>query len=450
MMLRSFAVLWLLVLAGCASGSQPSLPYMRADNAIRAINATGAGKITHVIYVVQENRSFDNLFQGYPGANTVSSGKNSNNQTIALQPSSLKNVYIIDHSAYAMFSACNGTSGLPGTNCQMNGFNNEGSYGGGQNPQYVYVPHSESKPYFDMAHEWVVGDNMFQSQLDESFVGHQYVIAAQAQSSVDLPDSYFWGCEGGPSDVVSTITQDRNPDGPTQQACFDYTTLGDELDAAKLTWRFYAPKYGNDAGGNGGTWSAYQAIRHIFNGKDWKKDVISPNWRFLTDVRAGKLANFTWITPECAASDHLECGGGYGPSWVAAIVNTVGKSKFWDSTAIFVQWDDWGGFYDHVAPPYEDNDGVGFRVPLLVISPYAKENYVSHTQYETASVLRFAEDLYGLKQMAAADTRANSPADSFDFTQNPRPFKKIAAPHPARFFIHHNFGASSYFAPDYE
>ena len=85
-----------------------------------------------MIYVVQENRSFDNLFQGYPGANTVSSGKNSNNQTIALQPSSLKNVYIIDHSAYAMFSACNGTSGLPGTNCQMNGFNNEGSYGGGR------------------------------------------------------------------------------------------------------------------------------------------------------------------------------------------------------------------------------------------------------------------------------------------------------------------------------
>ncbi|HEY1881798.1 MAG TPA: alkaline phosphatase family protein [Candidatus Cybelea sp.] len=450
MMPRSFAVISLLSFAGCASGAQPPLPYMRAGSALKATNATGAGKIAHVIYVVQENRSFDNLFQGYPGADTVSSGKNSYNQTIALKPSSLKNIYIIDHSAGAMFAACNGTSGLPGTNCRMNGFNNEGSYEGGQNPEYVYVPHRESKPYFDMAHEWVVGDNMFQSQLDESFVGHQYVIAAQAQSSVNLPDSYLWGCAGGPSDVVSTITQDRSPYGPAQQACFDYTTLGDELDAAHLTWRFYAPRYGNDAGGNGGTWSAYQAVRHIFDGKDWKKDVISPNWRFLTDVRAGKLANFTWITPECAESDHLECGGGYGPSWVSAIVDTVGQSKFWDSTAIFVQWDDWGGFYDHVAPPYEDYDGVGFRVPLLVISPYARKNHVSHTRYETASVLRFAEDLYGLKQMAAADARANSPADSFDFTQNPRPFVKIAAPYPAHFFIRHNFGASSYFAPDYE
>ena len=86
-----------------------------------------------------------------------------------------------------------------------------------------------------------------------------------------------------------------------------------------------------------------------------------------------------------------------------------------------MQWDDWGGLYDHVAPPYEDYDGLGFRVPLLVISPYAKKNYVSHVQYETASVLRFAEDLYGLTQMAAADTRANSPAD-------PSTSRRIRAP----------------------
>ncbi len=87
--------------------------------------------------------------------------------------------------------------------------------------------------------------------------------------------------------------------------------------------------------------------------------MITPNWKFITDVRAGKLANFTWITPVCDDSDHVNCGGGYGPSWVAALVNAVGKSKFWDSTAIFVQWDDWGGLYDHVPPPYADYDGLG-------------------------------------------------------------------------------------------
>jgi phospholipase C len=446
---HSLVPLAFFLIAGCVAGTQASLPYMRSGDAVRALNGTGAGKITHVVYIVQENRSFDNLFQGYPKANTVSQGMNSSGKAITLEPSSLKNVYIIDHSAYSMFDACNGTGSLPGTNCRMNGFNNEPTYGGPSNPQYVYVPHSESKPYFDMAHEWVVADNMFQSQLDESFVAHQYVIAAQAQSSVDLPDG-LWGCAGGSGDQVSTITQQRNPAGPPQQACFDYSTLGDELDKAGLSWHFYAVRYGNDAGGNGGTWSAYQAVRHVFYGKDWKRDVISPNWRFITDVRKGYLSNFTWITPECAESDHLECGGGFGPSWVSAIVNTIGASKFWDSTAIFIQWDDWGGFYDHVAPPFEDYDGNGFRVPLLVISPYAKKGHVSHVQYETASVLRFAEDLYGLGQLSAADTRATSPAgDCFDFSQSPRAFLKIKAPYPANFFVHHRFD-SSYFAPDYE
>ena len=173
------------------------------------------------------------MFQGFPGADTVSSGPNSSGQTITLQPVSLKTVYEIDHSAFAMFDACDGTGSVPGTNCKMDGFNNEPSYGGPNNPQYAYVPHSESKPYFDMAREWVVADRMFQSQLDESFVAHQYVIAAQAQASVDLPARCIWGCGGGNVRRGSTITQQRSPYGPEQLACFDYTTLGDELDNAQ-------------------------------------------------------------------------------------------------------------------------------------------------------------------------------------------------------------------------
>ena len=315
------------------------------------LNATGAGKITHVVYIVQENRSFDNLFQGYPGADTVSSGKDSHGKTITLQPFTLGRAYDIDHSAQAMFAACNGTGKLPGTKCRMNGFNKEGDWGGPVNPEYVFVPHRESKPYFDMAHEWVLADRMFQSQLDESFVAHQYIIAAQADWSVDLPAGQ-WGCGASRYDKVSTITVDRNPDGRKIKPCYDYQTLGDELDKAKLSWRFYAATYGSASSDAGAEWSGYMAVRHIRYGPDWKKDVISPNWKFITDVRAGKLANFTWITPVCDDSDHVNCPGGYGPSWVSALVNTVGKSKFWDSTVIFVQWDDWGGLYDHVPPPY--------------------------------------------------------------------------------------------------
>jgi len=435
------------ILAGCSPGSQSSIPYMRDDLAMRGLNSTGAGKIKHIIYIVQENRSFDNLFQGYPGADTVSSGKNSQGKRIKLQPWSLANQYIIDHSDQAMFAACNGTGKIPGTDCRMDGFDNESGYGGPPNREYVYVPHSESKPYFDMAHEWVLADRTFQSQLDESFVAHQYIIAAQADWTVNLPASY-WGCQGGPSDTIPTLLPGRKP-GPYIQACFNYQTLGDELDEAHLSWRFYASAYGSRSSGTGGTWSSYQAVRHIYHGKDWKKDVISPNWKFITDVRAGKLASFTWITPVCADSDHVNCPGGYGPSWVSALVNTVGKSKFWDSTAIFVQWDDWGGLFDHVAPAYKDRDSLGFRVPLLIISPYAKKDFVSHVHYETASVLRFAEDLYGLDQLAPADRRANSPAgDCFDFSQAPRPFVKIEAPLPPKFFM--GPLPNDYFAPDYE
>ncbi len=119
----------------------------------------------------------------------------------------------------------------------------------------------------------------------------------------------------------------------------------------------------------------------------------------------------------------------YGPKWVASVVNAIGKSKYWKSTAIFVFWDEWGGWYDHVPPVYEDYDGLGFRVPMLIISPYAKQNYVSHVQYEHGSMLRFAEDEFGLPQMAASDTRANSPAaDAFDFTQKPQALQDVRRP----------------------
>jgi phospholipase C len=424
----------LVLLAGCSFGSPSSLPPSRSSDDLHTLARTGAGKITHVVYIVQENRSFDNLFQGYPGADTVPSGKNSKGQTIRLKAVSLETQYDIDHSAEAMFAACDGTGKLPGTICRMDGFNRESVYGGPNNPQYVYVPRGESKPYFDMAHEWVVADKMFQSQLDESFVAHQYIIAAQAQSAVDLPYGR-WGCTDQ-NDFIYTISQKREAGGRAEAPCFDYQTLGDELDAARLSWRFYTSKYFAPSSGDGSFWSSYQAVKHIYDGPDWLRDVITPQTRFLTDVRAGKLANFTWITPVCNDSDHVNCGGGFGPSWVASLVNAVGKGKFWNTTAIFVQWDDWGGLYDHVPPPFEDYDGLGFRVPLLVISPYAKANHVSHVQYETASVLRFAEDLFGLGQLAAADKRATSPAaDCFDFLQNPRKFVPIRAPKGPDFFL---------------
>ncbi|MEO6835022.1 MAG: alkaline phosphatase family protein [Candidatus Tumulicola sp.] len=435
------------LLAGCSTASHSAPPGTSVvpfvGGASSPLTLSGAGKIKHVVIIVQENRSFDNLFQGYPGADTVASGKNSSGQTITLTPVSLAKQYVIDHSMTAMIAACDGTGKLPGTKCRMNGFDQEGAFGGPSNPQYVYVPHTESKPYFDMAREGVLADRMFQSHLDESFVSHQYIIAAQAQSSVDLPYGY-WGCDGSASDTVATVTKQRGY-GPPQRACFDYQTLGDELDRAKLKWRFYSS---NIQDGTDYVWSGYQAVKHIRFGQDWKADVITPQSQFITDVGAGKLASVTWITPICANSDHVNCGGGFGPSWVSSLVNAVGKSPFWKSTAIFVMWDDWGGLYDHVPPPHLDDDGLGFRVPLVIMSAYSKQNFVSHVRYEHGSILKFAEDVFGLGRLAASDTRANSPAlDCFDFTKPPHAFVPIQAPKDARFFFHQH---DDHRPPDYE
>ena len=276
--------------------------------------------------------------------------------------------------------------------------------------------------------------DMFQSQLDESFVAHQYIIAAQAQSSVESAATACGAAGGGASDRVATHHARAHVRQPSRRPCFDYKTLGDELDKAKLSWRFYTSKYGSPSSGDGGYLVGLSGRQpHLLRtGLEERRhhaaEALSHRRAARTSSRTSRGSRRSATTPITSTA-----AGGYGPSWVAALVNAVGKSKFWDSTAIFVQWDDWGGLYDHVPPPFKDYDGLGFRVPLLVISPYAKNGYVSHVQYETASVLRFAEDLFGLDQLAAADGRAKSPAaDCFDFSQKPRKFVPIKAPQGPR------------------
>ncbi len=219
---------------------------------------------------------------------------------------------------------------------------------------------------------------------------------------------------------------------PRIPLCWSAKTLGDEMDDAGLSWAYYASPYNGD----GGLWSAYQNIRQIYFGKDWTKDVISPQTDFFDDVSKGKLRNVSWITPTCENSDHAGCGSKTGPSWVASIVNAVGKSKYWDSTAIFIFWDEYGGWYDPESPGRVDYDGLGFRIPMLIVSAYAKEGYVSHTRYEHGSILRFAEDTFGLGQLAASDSRATPPDDAFDFNAPPRKFEVVPAEHDINYFKH--------------
>jgi phospholipase C len=120
---------------------------------------------------------------------------------------------------------------------------------------------------------------------------------------------------------------------------------------------------------------------------------------------------------------------------VGDVVNAIGKSKYWKSAAIVILWDDWGGYYDNAPPKQLDYVGLGIRVPCLIISPYAKRGYVSHTTYEFGSILKFVEDTFGLASLNTSDVRATSIEDSFDFGQAPRTFKPIPTKVPASYFI---------------
>jgi phospholipase C len=411
---RAAAATASLCAAFCCASAQ-------ASSAVHNAKRTSTGPIQHVVFIVQENRSFNNLFMGYPGALTQSYGYDQSGTKITLHSQSLSQSWDIDHSVYGYYAACDGTGSIPGTNCRNDGWNNE-SAGGGHpaNFAYAYAPHKQVEQYWLMARQYVLADNMFQSNLDGSYISHQYAIAAYANTAVNFP-SGSWGCEGGGGDDVNTLNPDRSF-GPNINVCFNNETLGDEADAAGVSWRFYSAPESD----TGFLWSAYQSNSHIYYGPDWGADVKTPSKQFLTDIAAGNLANITWITPTWANSDHAGSDSSTGPNWVTSVVDAVGESQFWNSTAIFIIWDDWGGWYDPVAPIYTDYDGLGFRIPLIMISPYAKQGYVTHVQYETASVLRFIEDTFGLPQLAAADARANDPAyDAFNYSQSPRAFVPI-------------------------
>lgn len=399
--------------------------------------------------IVQENRSFDNLFHAYPGADTADWGSAHDGTRVPLRPVSLKVGYDISNGFADYMRSYN--------NGRMNGWDMRPvlpitgvPFSVADYPQYGYVPHRESAAYFDLAHQYVLADRMFQSNVDLSFAAHLYLIAGQAARSVNTPQGRPWGCDASYGTTVRTLLDNRKF-GPSVFPCFDLRTIGDELTDAGLDWRYYAPRVDSAAYWKrfsksseddfssrypdiGQLWSSYDAIAHDRYGIPWRLNVVSPQTQVLRDVQKGELASVTWVIPSWRDSDHSDSKSSSGPRWVTSIVNTIGRSRFWSDTVILITWDDSGGWYDHVSPPQLDYDGLGIRVPLLVVSPYAKRGYVAHTQYEFGSVLKLAEETFGLAPLAASDTRANNLSDCFDFDQQPRPFKAFTHSSTKEFF----------------
>lgn len=407
-----------IVLAGCGSST------VKSTDPPPLGPPTAAGRIKHIVIIMQENRSTDNLFNGFPGADTVQTAMKNGTQVQLQQNSLVQHLSTdLDHSHPGFWQDLDGG--------KMDGFAHQPKL---PNPMlaYSYVPQSEVVPYWTLAQQWTFGDRMFASNSGPSFVAHQYMIAGQSANTDENPPGGQWGCDAPAGTTVSLIGP-NGTDLPGIFPCFDYQTIADLLDAKGISWRYYAP---SESHGGGFVWSAFQAIRHIRYGSDWTNNVISPPPQIFNDIQNGQLAAVTWVVPDISYSDHDDVNlTGEGPDWVASITNAIGGSQFWDSTAIFISWDDWGGYYDHVVPPQVDEMGLGFRVPLIVVSPYAKRGYVSHVTHEFSGFLKFTEEVYGLPSLNTRDVNADDFADCFDFTQNPHPYTQVPVTYTPQFFL---------------
>lgn len=387
---------------------------------------------THIVILIQENRTFDNLFATYPGADGTTRGKTHNGGTLELKESSLASS-VSPNNAYQYWKTdYNGG--------KMNGFDivpigkTPGTY------VYQYVNPSQIRPYWDLAKQYVLADHTFQTQGSGSFTAHQDLIRggtelSSSKSLIDFPSSAPWGCDAPNGTRTSLITEENQYEtlqGPFP--CLTYRTLRDLLDAAGVSWRYYTPALG---GFGGNLWNAFDAIDAVRHGPQWTSNVISPETDVFTDISRNTLPGIAWVIPDLRNSDHPGTPFHSGPSWVASVVNAIGKSPAWDKTAIVVIWDDWGGWYDHVAPPGKRKfGGLGFRIPLLAVAPYAKAGYIAHDDYQTGSIVRFVEDNWELGRLGTTDEDAPSfVKDFFDFSQKPRKFVPIQTPYSKSYLL---------------
>jgi len=469
---RSLAFVLAASLPAACTGSFGAAPGAAggAQHFSSVLHAGGSSPIQHVIIVIQENRTFDNMFNGFPGANTVTTG-NGHGKTYTLQqiPLTWPRDLNHDHSQFLEDYDQGQDDGFdaeiikyktgPGCGDDPTRHNEPTCWVISQQQQwkqmaFSYVRQSDVQPYWTLASTYALGDDAFASNSGPTYVAHQYLIAGQSGHAVEVPSTQPWGCGGPPSETVNLLAYGQaNPpvyskatgyEVPGPFPCFTYPTIADLLDKAGLTWSYYA-----EASGAGGNLDGFASIQQIYKGPDWK-NVKSPDTKIFTDITNKQLANVSWVMPSGNNSDHPgPQSGDKGPSWVASIANAVGQSSYWNSTAIIVMWDDWGGWYDHVHPPqYADpqtgaREGLGFRVPLIVISPYAKPGYISHSQHEIASTLHFIENTFGLgpicqcTKLTYADQRADAFDDMFDFTRKPMRYQKVAVKYNARYFLSH-------------
>lgn len=347
------------------------------------VNASGANAaktpIQHIVILFEENHTFDNFFGTYPNANGLNG-----NLSLPVSPSSSETVspFHLSSTSTPDLDHSHSTALEAYDNGRMDGF----VYAENSNLTMGYYNGSDIPYLWDYASRFVLMDNYFSSVTGPSLPNHLYLIAGQSEGIVDDISDY----------------------------CFNSTLIMDELNSKGLSWKYYS---GNDTT-TANLWNPLSACASLQNNKSIAKGLVDTS-HFIPDVGNSNLANVSWVIPTGDESQHPPNDIVTGERYIVSVINAIMNSKYWDSTAIFLTWDDYGGWYDHVAPPQVDAYGYGFRVPCLIISPYAKEGFIDHTQSDHTSILKFIETIYSLPPLSQRDANASNMFEAFNFTQQP-------------------------------
>jgi phospholipase C len=346
--------------------------------------------IKHIVVFMEENHTFDNYFGTFPGANGIQGAVAQPSGTpgqAPVEPFVITTPVILHDMSHAWDTAHAAYDGG-----KMDGF----VTAEGWTETMGHFAPGLLGGYWNLASQYVLLDNFFSSVMGPSLPNHLYLIAAQ---SGGLTGDSSYGNIGFTSPTVYDNT-------------FHFRSIVDELDAADVSWRYYA---GGSAGLN--NWNPLPAFES-FQSDPARMSNLAETTQFLHDLNSHSLPRVSWVMPETdSSSEHPPYDITVGESDVVSKVEAVMASEYWPTTAIFVTWDDYGGWYDHVAPPQVDAYGYGFRVPCLVISPYARRGLVDHTQADFTSILRFIETIHSLPPLTARDAAAADLLEAFDFPQ---------------------------------
>jgi phospholipase C len=383
--------------------------------------------IQHVVILFQENHSFDDVLGklcadaggSRAPCDGVTSGKLHNGQTIQLtQEPDI--VPVVSHSIAAQQTAIN--------NGKMNGFDliSGCASSSGYACYSQYAP-SQIPNLAALAQNFAISDRTFEFATTPSWGGHLVLAAATLDGfDGDNPKGTGpgWGCDshkdanwsanGHKFVLEPSCIPDESGAGPYRSSDVSYVpTIFDRVEQAGLSWKLYA---GNGTTTNGGyVWTICPYFYECIGSGQRTNDV--PASTILQDAAAGNLPSFAIVTPTAVNSQHNSDSMAQGDNWIGSVVNSIQSGPDWSSTAIFIAYDDCGCFYDHVPPPTK---GWGIRVPMVIVSPYAKPGYTDSSNATFMSMLAYAEHTLGLAPLTQSDARAYDYANSFDYSQPPR------------------------------